>query len=222
MNLPDLLRSTLAAAACVAALTVPASAEGYSGPYIGAAMIYGFGQVDGEVNRSSSAFRLEFQEKAEGFAYGAFVGYDWKAAPNVVIGIVGDVGATKVGAREKGLTFVGNLRGRLGYLMTPETLLYGTAGIGFMRQKLSGRLGGFEYNVSEIVEGFVWGGGIESRRMWGDHPVRLGLEALRYDFNTLSFDVPDRRVTLENSSWAVGARLSFELDRSAPAAPPMK
>ena len=91
-----------------------------------------------------------------------------------------------------------------------------------LRQKLDGRLGGFEYHVSEIKEGFVWGGGIETRRMWGEHPVRLGLEALHYDFNTLTFDVPDRRASLDNSAWTLGARVSFELHRGGSAMQPMK
>jgi outer membrane immunogenic protein len=222
MTMSRLLRSTFAAAACVAAAAVPAASEGYSGPYIGAAFLYGLGQVDGEVNRISSAYTLSFQQKGQGFAFGTFAGYDWKAAPTVVVGLLGDIAVTKLGAREDDLTWVGSLRGRLGTLVTPETLLYGTAGIGFVTQKLSGRLGGYPYDVSEIKDGFVWGGGIESRRLWGEHPVRLGLEVLRYQFNAVTFEVPDRRASLENSSWTIGTRLAFELHRGEPAAQPMK
>lgn len=221
MTVLKFIRSTLVTTTALVAAAAQAHAEGYSGPYIGAALVHGWAKVDGQVHRLSTGFVQPFSETARGVAFGGFVGYDWKASPHAVFGIVSDIGVTKVGSRS-GVSVVGDLRGRLGYLVTPETLLYGTAGIAFLRQNLEGRLGGFQYSISEVKEGFVWGGGVETRRMWGEHPVRLGLELLSYDFNTLAFDVPDRRASLENSAWTLGARLSFELNRGPSVAHPMK
>ena len=226
MTTPKFIRSTFAAVAALLAIASqavapPAVADGYSGPYIGAALVYGWAKTDGRVDRLSSGFVLPFSDKAEGVALAGFAGYDWTIAPKVVFGVVGDIGVTKVGSRS-GVSTIGDLRGRLGYLVTPETLVYGTGGVAFLRQNLSGRLGGFEYSVSETNAGSVWGGGIESRRMLAEHPVRFGLELLRYDFNPLSFEVPDRRVTLDSSAWTLGARLSFELDRGRTYTQPMK
>lgn len=91
-----------------------------------------------------------------GGRFGGFAGYDYQFAPQWVAGVVVDVAyfdrtVTTVGAPGCTVTCIlgvpgpgvdvssvraqwdANVRGRLGYLVTPDVLLYGTGGIAFQR-----------------------------------------------------------------------------------------
>jgi outer membrane immunogenic protein len=72
-------------------------------------------------------------------------------------------------------TWDGGVRGRLGYLVTPTTLLYGTGGVSFMQSKASasciaansfcspGNLAsGRTDSVTKTVAGWTLGGGVEA------------------------------------------------------------
>jgi outer membrane immunogenic protein len=76
-----------------------------------------------------------------GFVGGVQIGKNWQSG-KIVYGIEGDISVS--GA--DGIDWTGTLRGRLGYLMSPSILLYGTAGIGFINFEHGG-------NESELVLG---------------------------------------------------------------------
>jgi len=94
----------------------------WSGPYAGVTLGYGFsGEADAAGNKIGTS----------GFLGGAFAGYNYQM-DNFVLGAEGDLGYSGVKGDNAGTTvkngFEGSLRARLGYVVTPDILLYATAG----------------------------------------------------------------------------------------------
>ncbi|MBT1155129.1 porin family protein [Aminobacter anthyllidis] len=94
----------------------------WSGPYAGVTLGYGFsGEADAAGNKIGTS----------GFLGGAFAGYNYQME-NFVIGAEGDLGYSGVEGDNAGTSvkngFEGSLRARLGYVVTPDILLYATAG----------------------------------------------------------------------------------------------
>jgi outer membrane immunogenic protein len=79
----------------------------------------------------------------DGLIGGVQLGYNWQAS-QVVYGVEGDVSLSGSDA----IDWLASIRGRLGYLIMPNLLIYGTAGVGFV--------GG-----DETDSGFVYGFGVE-------------------------------------------------------------
>src|SRR5262245_24040968 len=117
-------------------------------------------------NRSPETFGLS---KASGLI-GAHVGYNWQFAPTWVVGLEGDWSWTNNNSSEivntrnsagvpfvpaspaimtRDLDWLATIRGRLGYLVTPDLLLYATGGAAF---------GHVNYNASleSVGPGTVW------------------------------------------------------------------
>lgn len=137
----NLGRSLLAAAGIAAFLAAPAFAadaviaeppapavmeelpvSSWAGPYLGLSAGYAFnGQTDDAGNEIDT----------DGFVGGAFGGMQWQNG-NFVYGLEGDVNyngmdGTNAGVESEGRVD-GSLRARLGYAVTPDVLIYGTAG----------------------------------------------------------------------------------------------
>jgi outer membrane immunogenic protein len=142
------------------------------------------------------------------FAGGFFAGYNWQFAPSFVAGIEGDwTGMRAGGAFNGGWTGPGgpvvgattnmssevewalSLRGRLGYLIWPNLLVYGTGG---------GAWGKIQYGASSLdtgagygagaaftntSSGWVAGGGLEWAPFTG-FGLLLRVEYLYYDFSS--------------------------------------
>jgi outer membrane immunogenic protein len=76
-----------------------------------------------------------------GFAGGGQVGYNWQITNNIVVGVETDFqgiagGGTNSGgfsnfASSKAPAYVGSVRGRGGYLVSPNLQLYGTGGFAY-------------------------------------------------------------------------------------------
>jgi opacity protein-like surface antigen len=210
---------TLAAVA-VASFGAPSPAMaqgGYSGPYIGITAMYGRGAIDATIVRGTQSVSANVIEN--GLAIAGTLGYDHKIS-GLVIGAAADLATTKFGDSQGGLLTV---RGRAGVLVTPATLLYATGGVAYLKNDMSGNLGGHPYSLSGWVPGWVAGGGIEQRFVWGTQPMRLGVEGLYVAVNDRHFSVPQRHATVETRAWSFGGRVSFELYRDVrPDASPIK
>ncbi len=96
----------------------------WSGPYAGVTVGYGFAgesHIDGIDNSIDT----------DGFQAGGFVGYNYQAG-NIVAGVEADIGYSWEDGSNAGYTsdsgLEGSLRARLGYVVTPDVLLYATAG----------------------------------------------------------------------------------------------
>jgi outer membrane immunogenic protein len=81
-----------------------------------------------------------------GFVGGVQLGYNWQTK-QIVYGVEGDVSLT--GAHS--IDWLASVRGRLGYLIEPRLLVYGTAGLGVVNG--DGTDAGFAYGVG--VEGML-------------------------------------------------------------------
>jgi outer membrane immunogenic protein len=83
----------------------------------------------------------------DGFVGGVQIGRNWQSG-KLVYGIEGDISLS--GA--DGVDWLGTLRGRLGYLLSPGILLYGTAGLGLI-----------DFDGGGTETEFVYGLGIEGK-----------------------------------------------------------
>ena len=128
----------------------------FQGPYVG---IQGGWQQDRQtldVNgvRQGSA-------SADGFAYGGQIGYDTHLSPNFVLGgefsVTGKTGRSDLDGFDlrQGRTF--NATGRLGYTVTPNSLLYARGGYSNARFTVSDAT----TRVSDNRGGYTVGGGLE-------------------------------------------------------------
>ncbi|CCV12834.1 outer membrane protein [Mesorhizobium sp. STM 4661] len=104
----------------------------WAGPYAGLSVGYGFsGKADAE--------DVGVDIDTDGFVGSVFGGYQWQQE-NFVYGAEADLGYSDVKGDNAGLEskggFEGSLRARLGYSVTPEILLYGTAGGALRNQKM--------------------------------------------------------------------------------------
>ena len=96
----------------------------WAGPYVGLSAGYGFA---GESEDESFNNSID----TDGFVGGAFAGYNWETG-GIVAGVEADVGYSGVEGDNAGTEvesgLEGSLRARLGYVVTPDVLLYTTAG----------------------------------------------------------------------------------------------
>ena len=111
-----------------------------------------------------------------------------------------------------------SVRGRLGFLLHPATMLYGTGGLAWMKLEASAFCG-LEFNsggwcspenigltdrTSEIVKGFTWGFGMESMLTSG---VLLRVEYRRAEYGDLRYKFLAERL---NNLDAVTAKIETE------------
>lgn len=96
----------------------------WAGAYAGVNLGYGFSGRTKVQDYNTSI-------KTDGFVGGAFAGYNWQQ-DNFVYGVEGDVGYNGVKGSSNDFKsksgFEGSIRARLGYSVSPDILLYGTAG----------------------------------------------------------------------------------------------
>jgi outer membrane immunogenic protein len=96
----------------------------WAGPYAGLSAGYAFG---GESEDESFNNSID----TDGFVGGAFAGYNWETG-GIVAGVEADIGYSGVEGDNAGTEVEsgveGSLRARLGYVVTPDVLLYTTAG----------------------------------------------------------------------------------------------
>jgi outer membrane immunogenic protein len=98
----------------------------WSGPYAGVTVGYGFAG-ETEVEEPGVTTSID----TDGFMAGGFLGYNYQVG-NIVAGAEADVGYNWADGSNAGLTsesgVEGSLRARLGYVISPQILLYATAG----------------------------------------------------------------------------------------------
>jgi outer membrane immunogenic protein len=95
-----------------------------------------------------------------GFVGGVQLGYNWQSQ-QIVYGVEGDISLS--GAHS--IDWLASLRGRVGYLIQPRVLVYGTAGLGLV-------------NGGGTDAGFAYGLGVEGKLT---RTMSARLEYLAYD-----------------------------------------
>ncbi len=161
----------------------------WSGPYAGVTLGYAFGgetQVDGVVDNDIDT---------DGFNAGGFVGYNYQVG-NIVAGAEADLGYSWADGENAGITsesgLEGSLRARLGYVITPNILLYATAGGAGKQLEISGG----PDDGDETLFGYTAGVGTDvmvTEQVFGRVEYRytdFGSE----DFGTTEVDDKDHRV----------------------------
>ena len=202
----------------VPAVVEVAEAKGWSGLYVGVQAGYGFGDTDqleldpftfpglvtaftpaGAPAGSSFAADGDFDD---GFVGGAHIGYDWQVN-NLVFGVIGDINYTDLGDEqsafsrtpatytiERELDWTASLRGRLGYAINDNVLIYGTGGVAYGEVDFSysqpGSAAAFTTSGGQDSDfGYVVGAGVETKITQN---ISFGLEYLYTNFGDNDFE----------------------------------
>jgi outer membrane immunogenic protein len=178
----------------------PAEYGRWNGFYLG--LTYGYATGWTDVANGGSAFDIDMT----GGNGTVFAGYNWQLG-NAVAGLEADIGIGNYGGSENDVSgeinSFGSIRGRLGYLLTPSFLLYGTAGFAY---------GDFDFSVngdtqSELFTGYQVGAGTELKF---SEPWALKLEYVYTDFGSETLSHNGIANTYEPDFHTVRAGLSYK------------
>ena len=212
-----MMKTVLAAAAAlfsVPALAAPA--EPFNGPFVG---VQGGWQQDHErLSITDGGTTDRYGNRKSGFTYGGQAGWDFRLTPRTVLGV--EASATGRTGSERFDDGVGdsfrlrdgrtlNASARLGYLVTPQGLLYARGGYSNARFKLDSNVG----NAASNRDGYVAGVGYEqaltrtvSARLEYDYS-NFGRD--RYDGLAADLGVDSTRVKYDRNAVTAGVNLHF-------------
>ncbi len=195
---------------------VPALAQdaplNFNGPFIG---VQGGWQQDRQTLEISNGGLLSSaSQNKSGLGYGGQIGYDFRLSPQVVLGaevdLTGRTGTSQLGGSsglelKQGRTIAATAR--LGYLTTPDSLLYVRGGYANARFTLRDA----NTNISENRDGWQIGAGFEQQLM---HNVSARIEYAYSRFGNdqlpaLASDLGVSDARLKYSRNAVTAGLNF-------------
>jgi outer membrane immunogenic protein len=164
----------------------------WSGPYAGVSVGYGFSgdtQVDDGITNNSIS--------TDGFLAGGFLGYNYQVG-NIVAGAEADLGYSWESGSNVGVDsnsgVEGSLRARLGYAVSPDILLYATAGGAGKDQEVIGD----GLNESNTMVGWTAGAGADfmvTEQVFGRVEYRY-TDFGSQDFSGVSVDDKSHRVTV--------------------------
>jgi outer membrane immunogenic protein len=119
---------------------VAAPVANWSGLYIGGNVGYGWGNGHTDIANVPAADFLPFtvDNQPKGVIGGAQVGYNWQMG-SFLAGVETDIQGSGIKGRfsdlfsptDQQLSWFGTFRGRLGFVVAPELLLYGTGGLAY-------------------------------------------------------------------------------------------
>ena len=151
-------------------------AHNWNGIFVGGNVGYGFGNSGITTYSAISNYALEAQgyyrvplytrSDIAGFIGGGQIGYNYKLSSPVIIGFETDLSYANIGgsvgmpgvlasvytSSKSLLTWLGTVRGRVGYLLRDDFMLYGTAGLAYGNLMASG---GSYYNLSDLNPEFA-------------------------------------------------------------------
>lgn len=167
----------------------------WTGAYVGGNLGYSWGTANGAVNDPGfAAFGLPttfpFSTGPNGITGGGQIGYNWQTNNTWVFGLEADLqGSAEKATRSDTFNFVpggegptalnqsietkilwfGTVRGRVGVLVQPSLLLYGTAGLAYGGTNVNGSgvsVGGvtgtnYAFNSTKVNVGWTAGAGLE-------------------------------------------------------------
>lgn len=184
---------------------------GYAGLHIGLSM----GQIRGDDTRWGGGIRE--QDTMKGFSAGALAG--WNIEMNQwILGVEGDVSFSGT----KGDTLVvganvtekshwdAHLRGRAGYLITPDILAFAAGGLALsdLEIKTDNPVAG---NDRDVMVGWTIGAGVEANLSDG---IRGRLEYLYDDYSQKTMFPSVGNVDIDMNRHTVRAALIFDLDKT--------
>jgi opacity protein-like surface antigen len=178
----------------------PVILSDWAGFYLGVHGGYGWGE-------SSYLNPTAISVKQSGGLGGGHVGYNWQFG-SVVVGVEGDFDGAAIKGTDtlNSVTFntkeLASVRGRLGYAVAPDWLVYGTGGAGWASTDISSA--GISDNINQW--GWVAGGGVEYK-FYGHWIARA--EYLHYGFDATT-TTPDFGPVTEKSIDVVRGGLSYK------------
>jgi outer membrane immunogenic protein len=105
-------------------------------------------------------------------------------------------------------TWMGSIRGRVGFIPVGHAMIYGTVGYGFGSAEftVSDLTNGLTASVKPTTSGLVWGGGLEVpfSANWTGR-----IEYLQYDFGTLSTPLENVTISTKDRIDVVRAGLNY-------------
>ena len=172
----------------------------WAGPYAGLSAGYGFA---GRTRDKT----LDNKIDTDGFIGGAFVGMQWQSG-SIVYGVEGDVNYNDMSGSNAGVksesSVDGSVRARLGYAVTPDILLYGTAGGAAQSLKIKDAVG----SDSNTQLGWTAGAGADvkiTEQVFGRVEYRYS-DYGTDDFNT---GAGNRRIDSSDSRITFGVGMKF-------------
>ncbi|MCW5681345.1 MAG: porin family protein [Xanthobacteraceae bacterium] len=135
----------------------PVVNAGWTGPYVGAHVGYGWGSFDNEIPGLASA-----PLNLRGVFGGVQTGYNWQVSRNWVVGIEADSSwgsiERTIGGETADVDAMGTVRARLGYTMN-NVMLYGTGGLAWAH--IDSASVATTASRDQFAVGWVAGAGIE-------------------------------------------------------------
>ena len=220
--------STLAAAGTVLALATPALAQegspaaSFAGPKVEAILGY-------DHNRSGSTKDIDtnadIKQSIDGLLYGAAVGYDAAVGTNLTIGAEAELtGSTAKWDNNNGVPNTFNLGrvkagrdiyvgGRVGYAISPVTLIYLKGGYTNARYNLLGTDGSVSERQRLDTDGYRVGAGVEQKfgeNMYGKIEYRYSRYGKgEFDFNGNTPDSSRFNLDTDRHQVVVGVGMRF-------------
>jgi outer membrane immunogenic protein len=163
--------AALCAASLLFAVPAHASCTGgpFAGPYIGATI--GWAHLDADQSAPPAALEPKVSGSDDSFTAGALVGYNFQCG-HIVAGVEADINYLDLAVNNSwpdpiylrsSMDYFGTVRGRLGVVVHPRVLLYGTAGVAYadVSHRLYDPAFAFSQKDNDFQTGWVVGGGIE-------------------------------------------------------------
>lgn len=201
----------VASAVALAALTTSAKADDlWTGAYAGAHVGYAWGhdtvndKASDWCDKNDPGYKQcikdyvgPFDLSPNGVFGGGTAGYNWHVFPSVVVGVEGDIGylnldGTNTEAKSSVAPFhqsitiggglYGDITGRAGVLVTPDTLVYGKAGFVFFDgdgAKTTPKPG-YATTPTDTFTGLAFGGGVEH---FITRDVSIKVEFMHFNFD---------------------------------------
>lgn len=151
------------AAVAAASTITPAYAEVFEGPYVGVQAGWNHDKVG---RAETDVGNLNIRESKDSFLGGAFVGYNHKVTPHVVLGVEGgfEIGANddvRKGAALIDPNYTFDVGARAGYLVNDRTLLYVRGGYENSRAFVRAATENGTARGHDTFDGWSVGGGVE-------------------------------------------------------------
>lgn len=178
--------------------------------------------IDYDIAQTSPAGTAsKFTASPNGFGVGISAGYDLRLG-SFIVGAEADVSwddgrdrSRPVTGEQYGIDYFSTVRGRLGYVIHPALMVYGTAGYSMLgaEYKLNNFVGpggatGVGSKKYGTIGGFVYGGGVEYDMGWG-----IGfVEYLHSDMSSWDFlNFQGSRTSIDGTQDVVRVGLKFKV-----------
>ncbi len=210
----------VAAAVCAAATSMPAFAQVFSGPFIGAQLSRDAFEVKTEgTDIGGGALSLD-GISANGVGGGVYAGYDYAFSDAAFFGVEANLNLSSASASAK-VEFEGDSIGakiqaresfgasaRLGYMIADGTALYARGGWQSTKFKLSVNAGGDGFTAKDTQDALVYGAGLETR-IGAQASIRV--EYLIEDFGSagLNRDLDINGIRVDNNKLSLGVSYRF-------------